>query len=158
MDAITNEEVKKKLMLERFQEEVSVVRLWHVYVCVSMRQDTDGWGCFFKYHLTHLATHIHAHNTHAEPGLRFQQRTVQRQRTGPAVVHGGCKVLSEVWVVVQRKQVIITDERHATRARKQWSCFFLFIISLLSLSVVLSSPGASKLFRGRFVRRFMPLH
>lgn len=43
MDAITNEEVKKKLMLERFQEEVNVVRLC-MYMCVLAcgKTQTDG--------------------------------------------------------------------------------------------------------------------
>lgn len=41
-----------------------------------------------------IASHIYAQHTHTEPGLRLQQCTVQRQRPGPAVFHGRCKVLN----------------------------------------------------------------
>lgn len=90
MDAITNEEVKKKLMLERFQEEVSIV-----CVCVGLIHDERQKSALLTNPI--IALHTYAQHAHTEPGLRLQQCTVQWQRPGPAVIHGGCKVLNIEW-------------------------------------------------------------
>lgn len=56
-----------------------------------MRQDTDGWGCFFKYHLT-TSLHTSTHTTLTQnPGFDFSNAQFNGSVPDPQSFMGGVK-------------------------------------------------------------------